>query len=215
MMTCGRLVPEDMSLLVPREDGVYYLLAGSVLVAGFWRLKDKFGMSLNDIHYSGEVPQYKEKLEKGLTNFFARLKPEDLYARNTYFIQVDEHMAWSYSIGNEDDAHISWDTAQKNKAIEHHHFRAERQTIRRLPKTGAILFSVRTYFHPITEIANEPYVPGRLASAIRSWGDDVAHYKGREKYGEVLLEYLDRKHQEQVANGLDLEKEDEVRKFPF
>jgi alpha-1,2-mannosyltransferase len=58
-------------------------------------------------------------------------------------------------------------------------------------------------------------VPGRLASAIRSWGDDVARYKGRERYGEVLLEYLDRKHEEQVRNGLDLEKEEEVRSYPF
>lgn len=215
MQMCGRLIQDDMSVLVPREDGQYYLLAGSILLAGFWRLEDKFGMSLSEVHYSGEVPQYKEKLEKGILNFFRRLKPRELYARNTYFIQVDEDIAWSHSIGNEDDPVVSWDTAQKNKAIEHHHLRAERQTLRRLPKSGAIIFVVRTYFHPITEVAEEDYVPGRLASAIRSWGDDVAHYKGRERYGEVLLEYLDRKHQEQIDRGLQLDKEDEVRKFPY
>ena len=58
-------------------------------------------------------------------------------------------------------------------------------------------------------------MPGRLASAIRSWGDDVSIYKGKEKYAEVLLEYLDKKHEEQVANGLDLEKENEVRAYPY
>jgi len=67
----------------------------------------------------------------------------------------------------------------------------------------------------MTEVAQEPYVPGRLASAIRSWGDDVSRYKGRERYGEVLLEYLDRKHEEQIANGLDMEREEEVRTYPF
>lgn len=85
----------------------------------------------------------------------------------------------------------------------------------RLPRSGGVLFTIRTYFHPITEIAEEPYVPGRLASAIRSWGGDVQHYKGYDRYGEVLLEYLDNKHEEQVKNGLDLEKEDEVRGYPF
>jgi hypothetical protein len=74
------------------------------------------------------------------------------------------------------------------------------------------VFTIRTYFHPITEICKEPYVPGRLASAVRSWGEDVSKYKG---YQDVLLEYLDAKHEEQVNNGLDLSKEDEVRSYPY
>jgi alpha-1,2-mannosyltransferase len=77
------------------------------------------------------------------------------------------------------------------------------------------VFTIRTYFHPITEIAEEKYVPGRLASAVRSWGDDVSKYKGKDRYQEVLLEYLDGKHREQVENGLEVEKEDEVRSYPF
>jgi alpha-1,2-mannosyltransferase len=103
--------------------------------------------------------------------------------------------------------------AEKNKAISHHYFRSERQSLRRLPKTGAVVFTIRTYFHPITSIVQEPYVPGRLASAIRSWGDDVSRYKGKERYGEMLLEYLDRKHGEQVKGGLDVESEEGV--YPF
>lgn len=58
-------------------------------------------------------------------------------------------------------------------------------------------------------------MPGRLASAVRSWGDDVSKYKGKDRYEEVLLEYLDNKHQEQIAAGLDLEKEEEVRAYPY
>jgi alpha-1,2-mannosyltransferase len=58
-------------------------------------------------------------------------------------------------------------------------------------------------------------VPGRLASAVRSWGSDVSRYKGKERYQEVLLEYLDQKHKEQVEAGLSVEKEDEVRSYPF
>lgn len=215
MQMCARLVQDDLALMFEKEDGQYYLLAGAILLAGFWRLEDKFGMPLSEIHTSGDVPQYKEKLEKGMMNFFRRVRPEDPVVRNNYFIQVDEDLAWSYSIGSEDSAGISWGTAQKNKAIEHHFFRSERQSVRRLPRSGACVFTIRTYFEPITNIADEPYVPGRLASAIRSWGDDVSRYKGKEKYEEVLLEYLDKKHQEQVAAGLDLEKEEEVRSYPY
>jgi alpha-1,2-mannosyltransferase len=58
-------------------------------------------------------------------------------------------------------------------------------------------------------------VPGRLASAIRSWGDDVSKYKGKERYEDILLEFLDKKHNEQIAAGLDVEKEDGFRAYPF
>ena len=108
-----------------------------------------------------------------------------------------------------------WDTAEKDRAIKHHMFRSERQTLRRLPRSGGVVFTIRTYFHPVTEVAEEDYVPGRLASAVRSWGDDVSRYKGKERYGGVLLEYLDGKHREQVERGLKMEEEDEVRTYPW
>jgi len=50
---------------------------------------------------------------------------------------------------------------------------------------------------------------------VRSWGDDVSRYKGKERYEEVLLEYLDGKHREQVEAGLEVEKEEEVRAYPY
>ncbi|KAL6912903.1 hypothetical protein ACHAP8_007702 [Fusarium lateritium] len=215
MAICARLVQDDLAIMVERPDGQYYLLAGAILLAGFWRMSDKYGMSLSEIHTSGDVPHFKEKLETGMCKFFKRLRPETVYNRNNYFVQVDEDLAWSWSIGSEDSPSVSWSTAEKNRAIEHHMFRSERQSLRRLPKTGAVVFTIRTYFHPVTDIAKEDYVPGRLASAVRSWDDKVANYKGRQKYGEVLLEYLDREHEKQVARGLQVDKEHEVRRYPW
>ena len=58
-------------------------------------------------------------------------------------------------------------------------------------------------------------MPGRLASAVRSWGDDVSKYKGKERYGDVLLEYLDGMHEEQVKNGLDLSRKEEAFAYPY
>lgn len=215
MTICGRLVQDDLAIMIEQPDGQYRLMAGSILLPGFWRLSDKLGMTLSDIHTSGHVPHFKEKLETGMLKFFQRLRCDTIYSRNNYFLQVDDCLAWSHSIGKEDDAVVSWSTAEKNKAIEHHWFRSERQTLRRLPKSGAVVFTIRTYFMPVTEIAEEDYVPGRLASAVRSWDDKVCAYKGREMYGDVLLAYLDEKHEQQVQSGLDFEKEDEVRKYPW
>ncbi|GJC81683.1 hypothetical protein ColLi_04521 [Colletotrichum liriopes] len=215
MAIAAKLVQDDLAIMIERPDGKYYLLAGAILLAGFWRLGDKFGMSLEEIHTSGDVPHYKEKLHNGMASFFKRLRCDQIYSRNNYFIQVDDSLPWSWSIGGEDSPVVSWSTAEKDRAIEHHYFRSERQSLRRLPKTKAIVFTIRTYFHPITELVSENYVPGRLASAIRSWDEKVANYKGREKYEAVLLEYLDNEHQKQLDQGLDLENEEEVRRYPW
>jgi alpha-1,2-mannosyltransferase len=131
IQTCGRLVQDDLALMLERPDGQYYLLSGSILLAGFWRLDDKFGMPLSEIHTSGDVPQFREKLEKGMMNFFRRVQPEKPVLRNNYFIQVDDDLAWSKSIGSEDAEGIGWFSAEKNKAVECHWFRSERQGLRR------------------------------------------------------------------------------------
>lgn len=114
-----------------RPDGDYYLLAGTILLAGFWRLEDKFGMPLSEIHTSGDVPQYKEKLEKGMHNMFKRLQPDKPVLRNNYFLQVDGNLAWCESLGSEDKEGINWASAPSIDNIEDVHFRCERQSLRR------------------------------------------------------------------------------------
>lgn len=202
MATAGRLVQDDLALMIEGPDGQYYLQAGSILLAGFWRLSDKFGMPLSEIHTSGSVPAFKPKLERGMMNFFRRLQPAQPVVRNNYFIQVDPDLAWSRSLGDEDSTTIGWSAnSERVTDIQRHYFRSERQSLRRLPRTGAIAFTIRVYLEPIVKIAAERGVPGRLASAIRGWSDETIVYKGREHYGDALLAYLDQKHREQVESG--------------
>ncbi|KAK6507388.1 hypothetical protein TWF481_005823 [Arthrobotrys musiformis] len=215
MKTIGRLIQDDIAIMVEGADGQTYLKSGSIILPGFWKLEEKFNMSLSEIHTSGDVPQFREKLEKGMVNFFKRVMPDDMVIRHNYFMQVDDGLAWSHSIGPEDSSHIGWFTAEKNKVVENHWFRSERQTLRRLPRSGGVAFTIRTYFHPVTEVAKEPYVPGRLASAIRSWGEDVAKYKGSEKYKSILLEFLDRENQKQIDSGLITEEGQSHLKYPY
>ena len=81
MQMCARLVQDDLAIMFEKEDGQYYLLAGAILLAGFWRLEDKLGMPLSEIHTSADVPGYKTKLEKGMMNFFRRVQPNGPVAR--------------------------------------------------------------------------------------------------------------------------------------
>jgi alpha-1,2-mannosyltransferase len=133
------------------------------------------------------VPQYKEKLHGSLLRFFQRIKPDGPVERNNYFVQTDSSLPWSSKIGSEDSYGIGWDNADTHPSIDEIHFRSERQTLRRLPRTGGVLFTIRTYMLPVREICQEKWVPGRFASAIRSWGADVGRYKGLRAYQNVTL----------------------------
>lgn len=210
----GLLIQDDLVLMIEDNDGQYYLKAGNVVLPGFWRLEDKFNMSLAQIHLSGDVPKFQEKLQFSMERFFRKLTPDSSVSRYNYFIQTDEHLAWSESIGSEDQYGIGWNNAKINPSIEKIYFRSERQTLRRLPRSRAILFTIRPYFIPVIDMAQEPGVPGRLASAIRSWPNDVSHYKGKQAYERVLLTYLDKKHAEQCAKKINISTESN-QSYPF
>jgi alpha-1,2-mannosyltransferase len=48
------LIQDDLAIMMESVDGLYYLRAGAILLPGFWRLEDKFGMPLERIHTSGD-----------------------------------------------------------------------------------------------------------------------------------------------------------------
>ncbi|KAI0092520.1 hypothetical protein BDY19DRAFT_990236 [Irpex rosettiformis] len=239
MALAGMLAQDDIAIMIEGSDGQYYLQAGVVLIPGMWRLQDKIGMSMDDIHISGTVPQYDSKLKFGMNRFFTRMPLDKPVTRANYSFQVvappdiadpsdPNELSWAKTMkgdeedednkpgylnakddapyesggGNGNPAVIS-DLANSTSAVNPSlvRMRVERETLRRLPRTGAIIFAIRTYQTPLVDLASEPEIPGRLASAIRSWPEDVAVYKARAAY-ESVLGYLDKQYAAQVAAGL-------------
>lgn len=212
-LTIARLLQDDVAIMIENDKGEYYLKGGCIMLAGFWRLKDKLNTSLSTIHTSGDVPKYNTHLKKGMEKFFVRLTPEAPVVRNNYFIQTDDHLDWSSSIGDENNEKVGWYTANPAKSIDQIWYRSERQSVRRLPITGAVIFTIRTYFLPLTEMCKEPFIPKRLLDGIESWSDDVREYRGYEKFYETVLPYLREKVKEQESMGYT--HDTEVEQYPF
>lgn len=219
------LIQEDLALMVEGKDGKFYFQAGIVCVPGFWHLPDKIGLSLEDIHLSGKVPQYESKLQKTLQRYFQTLGVGKPVTRDNLSFQVikdgkldptaeddidPEELAWCVSTnGPEDEAHgrhmdLSTGPTPTPSNLR---MRTERETVRRLPRSGAILFTIRTYLTPVEQLGREPGIPGKLASSLRGWGTDVGIYKGKERgsWWNVLVGYLDSCHEEQIRNGVSEE----------
>ncbi|KAM0218076.1 hypothetical protein ACHAQD_007012 [Fusarium lateritium] len=204
MATAAKLVQDDLVIMVEEEDGECHLDAGAVCLPGFWRLSERFRMSLDTLHIEAKVPHYRAKLQKSMNRFFKGMLPEKAVVRNNFFIQLDDGLHWSHRMGDQSSNEVaSWESANnKGLAIEDLYFRSERQSLRRLPRSKALLFTIRTYFEPITAIAQEPHVPGRLAEAIDNWDDEHATYKGKHNWAGILLPYLHEQDELQKQTGV-------------
>ena len=78
---------------------------------------------------------------------------------------------------------------------EHVTIRRERQTFTRLEKSGAVLFTVRTYMQPLAELVGEE-LEG-LLSQIRGWEGEMKTYKGWDHWGGVVEEWCESQMRQQ------------------
>ncbi|KAJ6561159.1 hypothetical protein DFH09DRAFT_504156 [Mycena vulgaris] len=217
MRIAALLVQDDIALMIEGSNGGYYFQAGAICVPGFWRMEDKLGMRLDEIHLTGNVPQYKEKLHTSFERFFRRLAVDKPVVRNNYFVQVSpppsatpsldpDELAWGENVlGPEDTYGGTKGSSYGSPPVlvvspETLRLRTERQTLRRLPRSGAVVFTIRTYLVPVEELVREPGVAARFASAVRSWPEGVKEYKGERRYGDVLVRYLEEKADAEDAN---------------
>jgi hypothetical protein len=144
--------PDDVCLLAP-EAG-WPLVAGAVLFGSHWHLRDKLGRPAAEVH--GRVPGYPAAQ---VDRFLDRLRPgKVMWRRNVLFHRNGELHAPVPTPGDE-----WW-------------VRSERQTLRRLPATGAVLFTIATETAPVSALA--PSDRRRLAEWLRGLPPEWGAYAG-------------------------------------
>jgi dimethylamine monooxygenase subunit A len=177
--TAARLVPEDLCLMRRTEAG-YILAAACVCFPSRWRLADKIGRSLAAIH--GPVPGYGEALGRPVDRFFEKLVVErpvwrlnwTIHARSEPFQPVAPQVA-------------ALDPADFADSV---FLRVERQTLRRLPASADVLFTIRTYIRPLGEIARDAETAQRLAAAIDSLPPPMRAYRSMTTFTDQLVAWL-------------------------
>ena len=175
----ARLVPEDLILLVERRDGLVFG-GGSVCFPNRWDLRSKLGLSMARVH--APVARLNEQLEAPIDGFFERLAPDRSYWR----------LAWN--ILDTPDWYTPVDGTEAPRSSrpgpDGHYFRIERETMRRFPRTGVVLFTVRTYVAPFPAVSDGGDVAARLADAVAALPPDVKDYKGLAPTADALIEHL-------------------------
>jgi hypothetical protein len=69
--------------------------------------------------------------------------------------------------------------------------RVERQTLRKLPQTGAVVFTIRVWIDPLSAIAADPERLARFARAWRTAHPDFRAYKQLNLYDALVSRVID------------------------
>lgn len=146
LATAGRLVQEDLCIM--QDHNGAHVLTGAVLCfPASWTLSEKYMHPLVGIHRV--VDPYDENVARRVQRLFDAIKPgRPLWRANAHFYDKPD----LYAPCPED--------APRTSVLKPAPFmRSERQCLMRLPKTGAVVFSIHTFM-----LRREDLTPAQIAS---------------------------------------------------
>jgi hypothetical protein len=177
----GRLVAEDLCLLL-HQDGQWILAGGSVCFPSHWRLRDKLGRAVGDVH--APVPHYRIELASRVDHFLDRFPAGPGVWRRNWTVHTDAALFAPVPAPPPDPPVTVEDAGERMW------FRSERQTLRRLPVSGAVVFTIRTQQVPLGALAARPDVCHALARASATWSSRLVAYRGGEAVRRPLIAWL-------------------------
>ena len=142
--TLGRLVAEDLCVLEKPDGASEHVLTAAVLCfPSHWTLAEKLGLPMGRIHvpvrrYTAEVARRVQRLLDGLA-------PGRMLMRMN---ALPTDLPWLFTPGREADS-------REVLAAGLPYLRSERQIFVRLPRTGAIVFSIQTRLLPRQALSPE------------------------------------------------------------
>jgi dimethylamine monooxygenase subunit A len=180
----GRLVQEDLCLMVP-IDGRLVLGAASLCSPNRWRLAEKLGRPMSEIH--APTPGYLERIATATDRALDRITVDTPVWRTNWGVH-DDCVGFQGDAGHSDQHPTTAVTA--DNAGSTCFLRVERQTLRRLPNSQALVFTIRTFMHPVESIEHRDDIK-RLGIAIGNVPPDFFVYKSLPVLANQLLEWID------------------------
>jgi hypothetical protein len=165
LVAASVLVAEDLCVMVKVRD--QWVLGGAVVCfPSRWTLSGKIGTSLDEIHRP--VPMYESVLAAPTRSFFDRLSPSRSFWRLNWTLLDDAALFQPVA------ARRSFDDDP-----EHWQFRVERQTLRCLAQSRAVVFTIRTSLRPANHmVRGVPNFASDVLHFLRTAPDETLIYKG-------------------------------------
>ena len=179
------MVQEDLVLMLPKEEK-YFLGAASLCAPSNWSLKEKFNGSLLELHK--DVPSYEREIGNRVNNLFNKLPNDRIFQRFNWSIY--EEATLFQPAKNKSFVERSKTITNKNSG-DRLFIRVERQTIRRLPETKAIAFTIRVHVDPLSSIKDDLSLVRDLKKALKNLSEGMKRYKSLGPIETPLVGWLD------------------------
>jgi len=180
LKAAARSVWEDLCLLT-REGEELRLTAGALAFPTDWSLADKIGQPLVKVH--APIHGYAEQLSAGVDSFMNGLQAGALFGRTNAFVVASGAPRYLPEEPPETRfAHVTPDNAGETLFV-----RCERQTLRRLPRTGAILFTIGVYGAALGTLSDAAVA--RIAGSLDGYGDGEGARRAAPHYAMALSGY--------------------------
>jgi len=182
---------EDMCLLIrPEGDDSHYLAGAAVAFPTDWRVQDKIGRPMDAIH--APIHGYAGQLARGVDHFMGTLTPGRIFGRCNWFVSPTPALRWI----EENPPEIAFAHVNADNAGETLFIRSERQTLRRLPHTGAVVFTIGVYLAPLGTLPAACIT--RLADALTNIPAPEFTRRGAAHFAPAFQEYA-RRHADYSA----------------
>lgn len=177
-------VSDDLCVM-RRCDASWSLQSASLCAPSFWRLSEMIGKPLSGLH--GPVPGANDSLVGRIARMFDALQPGIILERFNWTVQAGGQRFTPYS----QPLRARIPDIKPANALSALHLRVERQTIRKLPGTGALLFTIRVCIDPLATVLNSAQNIEALKKAWQTTEADLAAYKGWPDYEPLLVAALE------------------------
>ena len=175
----GAEVSDDLCIMVER-DGLYHLDGAILCAPTFWTLSEKAGQPLGGLH--SPVPGGDPELAGRISRIFSGLQPDHILERFNWTVQLDGERFTPDSTPMK----AALAGLAVEAAAERLFFRVERQTIRKIPGSSSVLFTIRVTMDPLTPILADPETRQIFHESWSGTAADLAEYKGWPHYQRVI-----------------------------
>ncbi|KAI5963767.1 uncharacterized protein KGF55_002647 [Candida pseudojiufengensis] len=201
----SKFAKEDFYVVLQNpKDNLYYLVGGAVpFPGGSFSVSEKMGKNLDAIHVG--VPYYKQSLKRSMERWFSKLRPQDPVERASWYITWDTKLKFN-NIYHTPETFPELFKNLDETSPKQFNVRVERQTLRKLPKSQAVIFTNHPVFYSIEEMKDEPMIPSLLKKILYEGPEDILKYKNFELIRDKLSPYLDSLIKRQIEKGIITEE---------
>lgn len=190
--TCARSVWEDLCIMVQDAPGEAFRLgAAAVAFPTDWRLAEKIGRPLHEVHEP--IHGYAEQLSTSVDKFMDGLQSFNIFGRTNAFVVAADNLRYLPELpAAERFSHVTAENAGQTLFV-----RCEREALRRLPNSRAIVFTIGIYRTPLGQLSDAAVA--RIAQSLEGFAEGELDRRATPHYAAALAGYAARRAQARAA----------------